>query len=218
MAKKDALAKGLVNEIVYDLMVRSDIHNVRLDDNTSLANKLQEIVNALNGKVKRSDIVNDLVSGGQDVPLSAEMGKHLKYIVDNLPTGGGNAPTHLSQLVNDAGFITSEIDPTVPSWAKEPQKPVYSSEEIRLLSDETSPMLVDKLQEIVTALNSKVTPDQLREAVEPLSFETDETLTLKDGVLSVNTTDQMEQDNTLPMTSAGVYAQVGNIEALLKTI
>jgi hypothetical protein len=49
-------------------------------------------------------------------------------------------------------------------------------------------------------------------------FETDETLIMKDGILSVNTTDQMEQDNTLPITSAGVYATVGNIEALLKTI
>lgn len=51
-----------------------------------------------------------------------------------------------------------------------------------------------------------------------VQFETDETLTLKDGVLSVNTTNDMEQDNTLPITSAGVYATVGNIEALLKTI
>lgn len=51
-----------------------------------------------------------------------------------------------------------------------------------------------------------------------VDFTTDDTLTLKNGVLSVNTTDQMEQDNTLPITSAGVYATVGNIEALLKTI
>lgn len=51
-----------------------------------------------------------------------------------------------------------------------------------------------------------------------VDFRTDETLKLENGVLSVNTTDQMEQDNTLPMTSAGVYATVGNIEALLKTI
>lgn len=50
------------------------------------------------------------------------------------------------------------------------------------------------------------------------SFTTDKTLSLKDGVLSVNTTNNMEQDNTLPITSAGVYATVGNIEALLKTI
>ena len=51
-----------------------------------------------------------------------------------------------------------------------------------------------------------------------VDFKTDSTLKLENGVLSVNTTDQMEQDNTLPITSAGVYATVGNIEALLKTI
>lgn len=51
-----------------------------------------------------------------------------------------------------------------------------------------------------------------------VKFETDTTLKLENGVLSVNTTNQMEQDNTLPITSAGVYATVGNIEALLKTI
>ena len=54
--------------------------------------------------------------------------------------------------------------------------------------------------------------------IDGVKFATDSTLTLKDGVLSVNTTDQMEQDNTLPITSAGVFATVGNIEALLKTI
>ena len=51
-----------------------------------------------------------------------------------------------------------------------------------------------------------------------VAFQTDETLKLENGILSVNTTDLMEQDNTLPITSAGVYATVGNIEALLKTI
>lgn len=49
-------------------------------------------------------------------------------------------------------------------------------------------------------------------------FETDETLTLKDGVLGVNTADEVEADNSLPITSAAVHVQVGNIEALLKTI
>ena len=51
-----------------------------------------------------------------------------------------------------------------------------------------------------------------------VDFKTDETLKLENGILSVNTTNEMEQDNTLPITSAGVYATVGNIEALLKTI
>lgn len=39
-----------------------------------------------------------------------------------------------------------------------------------------------------------------------------------DNVLNVRTTDKMETDNTLPITSAGVYTVVGNINALLKTI
>lgn len=49
-------------------------------------------------------------------------------------------------------------------------------------------------------------------------FEPDETLILKDGILSVNTADVVEQDNTLPVTSGAVYAEVGNINALLETI
>lgn len=53
-----------------------------------------------------------------------------------------------------------------------------------------------------------------------VSFTTDETLNLdpETGVLSVNTADKPEADNTLPITSAAVYATVGNIEALLATI
>ena len=39
-----------------------------------------------------------------------------------------------------------------------------------------------------------------------------------DGVLSVETTDEAEQDNTLPITSAAVYTAVGNIEVRLSTI
>lgn len=50
------------------------------------------------------------------------------------------------------------------------------------------------------------------------SFTTDETLTLKDGVLSVNRAFEVEQDNTLPITSAAVYTEIGNIDVLLQTI
>lgn len=51
------------------------------------------------------------------------------------------------------------------------------------------------------------------------NFTTDATLTLsEDGVLSVNTADEVEKDNTLPVTSAAVYTEVGNINALLATI
>lgn len=51
-----------------------------------------------------------------------------------------------------------------------------------------------------------------------VQFETDETLSLKDGVLSVNRAFDVKADNTLPITSAAVATTVGNIEVLLKTI
>lgn len=51
-----------------------------------------------------------------------------------------------------------------------------------------------------------------------VEFTTDETLSLVDGILSVNTADDAEKDNTLPITSAAVQRVVGNIEVLLSTI
>lgn len=47
---------------------------------------------------------------------------------------------------------------------------------------------------------------------------TDETLKMENGILKVNTADEVEKDNTLPVTSAAVYTEVGNINALLETI
>lgn len=60
------------------------------------------------------------------------------------------------------------------------------------------------------------TLDDLKES--GVQFETDETISLKDGVLSVNRAFDVKADNTLPITSAAVATTVGNIEVLLKTI
>ena len=40
----------------------------------------------------------------------------------------------------------------------------------------------------------------------------------QNGVLSVVKADRAEQDNTRPITSAAVYTEIGNIDALLQTI
>ena len=39
-----------------------------------------------------------------------------------------------------------------------------------------------------------------------------------DGVVRVNTATEAEEDNTLPITSAAVHTNIGNIEILLETI
>ena len=40
----------------------------------------------------------------------------------------------------------------------------------------------------------------------------------QDGVLSVDTADAVEQDNTKPITSAAVHVEIGNIEVLLAAL
>ena len=45
-----------------------------------------------------------------------------------------------------------------------------------------------------------------------------ENLKINEGVLSVETTNDAEEDNTKPMTSAGVYVELGNINILLSKI
>ena len=50
-------------------------------------------------------------------------------------------------------------------------------------------------------------------------YSLDDTLNLSpEGRLSVNTANDAQQDNTLPITSAAVYTEIGNIDALLATI
>lgn len=97
---------------------------------------------------------------------------------------------------------------------------------------ETSEAIVKKYPDLLEQWKSelnknRVDSEMIKEAIEeylknnPIegtAFETDEPLSLKDGVLSINTADAVEKDNSLPVTSNAVYTMVGNIEALLKTI
>ena len=46
-------------------------------------------------------------------------------------------PSNISAFRNDAGYITSESDPTVPSWAKQPTKPSYTASEVGALPSST---------------------------------------------------------------------------------
>lgn len=48
-------------------------------------------------------------------------------------------PTKVSQLTNDKGYITgyTETDPTVPTWAKQAQKPSYTASEVGALPNTT---------------------------------------------------------------------------------
>ena len=46
-------------------------------------------------------------------------------------------PNKVSAFTNDAGYLTSESDPTVPTWAKSSIKPTYTAAEVGALPDNT---------------------------------------------------------------------------------
>lgn len=95
-------------------------------------------------------------------------------------------------------------------------------------SDKSS--LVDAVNEVYRLSGGELDPEIVERAVQDyltenpiesgVNFTTDETLSLDPDtkVLRVNTAHSAEQDNTLPITSAAVHTQIGNIEVLLQTI
>ena len=71
----------------------------------------------------------------------------------------------------------------------------------------------DDIRTVEAIARSKATTENLGRIKVGSNLKIDE-----HGVLSVDTTDQVEQDNTKPVTSAAVYVQLGNVEALLSII
>lgn len=85
-------------------------------------------------------------------------------------------------------------------------------------SEDVYAQIMDILNDLNSDIGTAISEYLKDNPIEGVTFETDETLTLEDGVLGVNTAKTVEQDNTLPITSAAVYTTVGNIEVLLGTI
>lgn len=59
------------------------------------------------------------------------------YYNNNEIATKNDIPTNVSALTNDAGYLTSETDPTVPAWAKASTKPTYTAAEVGALPDTT---------------------------------------------------------------------------------
>lgn len=86
---------------------------------------------------KTSDLTNDSeFITSAEVPVQSVNGKTGTVTltasdVNALPAST-SIPTKTSDLTNDAGYITgyTETDPTVPSWAKQSTKPVYTAAEV----------------------------------------------------------------------------------------
>lgn len=70
---RNAILRALVEGVVTDLMVKTNVENVYVDETTTLAQKLSEIITSLNGKVTTADMntaisaaINDLIGGAPE--------------------------------------------------------------------------------------------------------------------------------------------------------
>lgn len=83
-----------------------------------------------------NQLLNLLIAGGAGGGGGVDLSEYAKK---------DEVPTKVSQLQNDAGFMTSytETDPTVPSWAKEPQKPSYTASEVGARPSTWTPTYTD---------------------------------------------------------------------------
>ena len=91
---------------------------------------------ALNGKVDK-ETGKSLMTDAERTKLSgiasgAEVNVQSNWNETNSSSDAyiQNKPTNVSSFTNDAGYLTSESDPTVPSWAKAENKPTYTANEI----------------------------------------------------------------------------------------
>lgn len=64
MAQKNTTLRGKIGGTQYDLMPKGSVYNIYLDENTTLADKLQEMVAALNGKATPEQLEEAMLEKG----------------------------------------------------------------------------------------------------------------------------------------------------------
>lgn len=173
------------------------------------------------------DVLN--VDGTVTIPLEvvSKSGGHLRMGVY-----GVDAQNHvvIPTLWADLGVIKTAASPSgdtssdlsLPVWAQI-QGMIGNLDD---LDTNVKSSLVAAVNEALTKGGGEVDPAAVQKIVDdylkvnpPSPVKAGNGLSMaKDGTLSVDTADKVEKDNTKPITSAGVYMEIGNINALLATI
>lgn len=150
---------------------------------------------------------------GDTVPVPYEVlavpGRHARVGVYGANESGVILPTvwvSLGKIQPGADPSGDETaDPSLPVWAQL-QKQIGDLDDLKTYNKGN---LVDAINE---ARNSGGGTGGGYNIGDGLKLDADT------NTLSVDTADKVEQDNTKPVTSAAVYTEVGNINALLATI
>ena len=172
-------------------------------------------------------------------------GKHGQILCEDVDIAPDPACVTFSWLLTPNVFdenkdATIYFSVQVKQTVKEDLRPVFSTkiaqgksyatiDATREIQENYPDVLMQMLERIVR-LEGVTKQEALDKAFEEYFDELDgETLAKKiktneslkvtaEGALAVNVTDDVSKDNTLPVTSATVYTQIGNINSLLETI
>lgn len=154
---------SLDNKVV-DLADLKVSHDYLLEQDGLLSDRINELGSGIDGVESTIGDLSDLSTTLKNNIVSA--------INEVLQTGGkvksvngktGDVVLKTSDLTNDSGYLTSytETDPTVPSWAKQQQKPSYTASEVgaattEALTTEINTRTVSdaQLQSQITALGN----------------------------------------------------------------
>lgn len=85
-AAKKAILKALIENTLTELMVKTNVDNVYIDDNTTLASKLADMISALNAKATPADVTKAIAD------LKAE-------ILGDTPVDAYDTFTELAQYI-----------------------------------------------------------------------------------------------------------------------
>ena len=181
--------------------------------------------------VFRSAVTKDVLAAGNEVVVPAEVvsraGVNLYMGVYGVGADGRMViPTIWAELglVHGAAAPSGDTstDPSLPVWAQI-QAMIGDLDDLDTTAKSN---LVAAVNEALTKGGGEVDPAAVQKIVEdylkanpPSPVKAGNGLKIaEDGTLSVDTADKAEKDNTKPITSAGVYLEIGNINALLATI
>lgn len=181
--------------------------------------------------VFRSAVTKDVLDAGSEVVVPAEVvsraGVNLYMGVYGVDAANNVViPTIWTELglVNGAAAPSGDTssDPSLPIWAQI-QGMIGNLDD---LDTDAKSSLVAAVNEALTKGGGEVDPADVQKIVDdylkanpPSPVKVGNGLSMaEDGTLSVDTADKAEKDNTKPITSAGVYMEIGNINALLATI
>lgn len=132
---KSLLPVGEVPDAIADFLVQAEAAITLIPETINQA--LQEAKDS--GEFDGFSPIATVTRDGREITISIQdvngttsetypVGTYDYEELDNKP----HIPEKVSDLQNDAGYLTTETDPTVPAWAKAPTKPTYTKSEVGL--------------------------------------------------------------------------------------